>query len=54
MLVDDAEITYLLACCAVLSGNEGAAFIGQDPLKNDALMWQIQLVADGILMWHGS
>lgn len=54
MLVYDAELTYLLACCAVLNGNEGAAFIGQDPLKNDALMWQIQLVADGILMWHGS
>lgn len=51
MQVYDAENHYLLACCAVLSGEQGAAFIDQDPLKNDELMWQIQLVADGSLLW---
>ena len=40
---------YLLACCAVLTGEEGLALAGLDPLKHDELMWQIQLVADGIL-----
>jgi hypothetical protein len=51
MQVFDAEELYLLACCAVLTGEKGTAFTGQDPLNNDELMWQIQLVADGILLW---
>jgi len=50
MQVFDGEELYLLACCAVLTGDQGTAFSGQDPLKNDELMWQIQLVADGILL----
>ena len=48
--VSDGEELYLLACCAVLTGEQGTAFSGQDPLENDELMWQIQLVADGILL----
>ncbi len=47
--VYDADEIYQLACCAVLSGREGAAFLDQDPLHNDELMWQIQLVADALL-----
>ena len=49
MQVFDADELYVLACFFVLTGDEGPAFIGQDPLKNDELMWQIQLVVDGIL-----
>jgi hypothetical protein len=52
MQVPDADEVYVLACCAVVSGNEESAFVGQDPLQNDELMWQIQLVADGILSWE--
>ncbi|MFO0885061.1 MAG: hypothetical protein U0894_12880 [Pirellulales bacterium] len=52
MQVFDAEELYLLACCAVLTGDQGTAFRGLDPLKNEELMWQIQLVADGILLWE--
>ena len=48
--VYDAEEIYQVACCAVLSGREGAAFIDQDPLHNDELMWQIQLIADALLV----
>jgi hypothetical protein len=51
MQVVDAKEHYLLACCAVLTGAQGRAFIGQDPLIDDDLMWQIQLVADGLLLW---
>lgn len=51
MQVYDADEIYQLACCAVLSGREGVAFLDQDPLHNDELMWQIQLVADGLLVW---
>jgi len=51
MQVRDAEELYLLACCTVLTGEQGTALTGQDPLKNDELMWQIQLVADGISLW---
>lgn len=51
MQIFDAEEIYLLACYAVLTGEQGTTFIGQDPLSNEELMWQIQLVADGILSW---
>jgi hypothetical protein len=51
MQLYDSEEIYLLACCAVLSGNDESRFIDQDPLKDPELMWQIQLVADGILSW---
>jgi hypothetical protein len=53
MQVYGAGEIYLLACCAVLSGDEEEAFVDQDPLENDELMWQIQLVADRILSWYG-
>ena len=49
MQISDSEQLYLLACCAVLTGDQGIEFFGQDPLENDELMWQIQLVTDGIL-----
>jgi hypothetical protein len=51
MQLIDAEELYLFACCAVLTGEEGTALTDEDPLKNDDLMWQIQLVTDGILLW---
>lgn len=51
MQVFNAAELYLLACCAVLTGEEGTALIGKDPLKDVELMWQIQLVADGIMLW---
>lgn len=50
MQVADAEELYLLACCVVLTGEQGAEFFGRDPLRDDDLMWQIQLVADGVLL----
>lgn len=50
MQIYGAEELYTLACCAVLSGDESAEYAGQDPLRHDELMWQIQIVADGILL----
>jgi hypothetical protein len=49
MQVYDAEELYTVACCAILNSAQGPSFIGQDPLKSDMLMWQIQLVADRLL-----
>jgi hypothetical protein len=49
MQLFDSEEAYLLACCAVLSGAENKTLVEQDPLHNEELMWQIQLIADGIL-----
>ncbi|MFN0197434.1 MAG: hypothetical protein ACKVT0_11875 [Planctomycetaceae bacterium] len=52
MQVYDAEEIYLLASAMVLSGDEEFSYWGQDPLHNDDLMWQVQLVADEILSWE--
>ena len=47
--VTGSEHIYLLACLAVLNGDHGSSLLGQDPLTSQMLMWEIQLVADGIM-----
>jgi len=49
--VPGAKLTYVLACLAVLEGDKAGSFVAQDPLLNNELLWQIELVADGILSW---
>jgi hypothetical protein len=47
--VYDTIDIYRLASLLVLTGDEEASFINEDPLRCDPLMWQLQLVADGLL-----
>lgn len=49
MQVCEAHELYTVTCCAILSHAQALPFVGQDPLENDNLMWQIELVADGLL-----
>jgi hypothetical protein len=52
MQVSGCENVYILACLSVLNGDSDSTLLGKDPLESDELMWQIQLVADGILSRH--
>lgn len=51
MQVEDSEDVYLLACCGIMSRKEGDSSFVEDPIVNEELMWQIQLVVDRILLW---
>jgi hypothetical protein len=50
----DAEPIYMLACLSILNRDVARSVVGSDRVVNDELMWQIQLVADGILSWRGN
>lgn len=53
--LEDTEDIYLLSCCLLLGFTKGYQTAGEDPLENDALMWRIQLIADGLIdrFYHG-